>query len=336
MKLPSSPIFSLLLLTYTPSLWAFHFGQQLPATVTAFEPHSINVVRDNLDSGIGTVILSFFGSSNSFIGEIGLMTIGANEREGQIQFTYTFTTPNAFGIKGRAVGGTSGQTTFTAQPTNIRVVLPSSIPVVPPTTSSKSTSTPPARPGTIGLSSPISASSPSPASSPPFDDSNAQSDSENSNTRAYIIGGVVGGVGFLVGLVIAFFLFRRKWQRELSETPNMNPPSPPPPVIEPYLVGKPPISSSSSDQKGVDLKFENREREEQLAPDDQSFDSGVPEEDSSEIDELDQNEGIGAVDQARFSAMQAQIRLLVERVERIEAVEPPEAPPEYVSVYGST
>ncbi|KAL0057117.1 hypothetical protein AAF712_016256, partial [Marasmius tenuissimus] len=114
----------------------------------------------------------------------------------------------------------------------------------------------------------------------------------------------------------------------------MNPPSPPPPVIEPYLVGKPPISSSSSDQKGVDLKFENREREEQLAPDDQSFDSGVPEEDSSEIDELDQNEGIGAVDQARFSAMQAQIRLLVERVERIEAAEPPEAPPEYVSAYG--
>ncbi|KAK1233416.1 hypothetical protein PQX77_003430 [Marasmius sp. AFHP31] len=332
MKLPSSSI--LALLSLIPSLRAFHFGSQLPATVTAFEPHTINVVRDKLDGGIETVILSFFGSSDSFIGEIGLMTIGANEREGQTEFTFTFTTPNVFGVKGRAVGGTSGQTTFTAQPTNIRVVLPSSIPIAPPTTSSSSTSTPPMRTSTTGPSSPISASSPSPASSPPFDDQNPRSDSENSNTRAYIIGGTIGSIGFLVGLVIVFFLFRRKWQRGLSETPNMEPPFPLPPVIEPYIVEKPPIFSSG--RKGIDLNLEGREPEEQLGPGDQNSDYREPEEDSSEISELPRNEGIGATDQARFSAMQTQIRLLVERVERIEAADPPEAPPEYVSAYGGS
>ncbi|KAK1215089.1 hypothetical protein PQX77_022308, partial [Marasmius sp. AFHP31] len=39
------------------------------------------------------------------------------------------------------------------------------------------------------------------------------------------------------------------------------------------------------------------------------------------------------VDQASYQAMQAQIQLLMQKVERMEAVE--EAPPEYVSAYGS-
>ncbi|KAJ8089486.1 hypothetical protein PM082_014738 [Marasmius tenuissimus] len=39
-------------------------------------------------------------------------------------------------------------------------------------------------------------------------------------------------------------------------------------------------------------------------------------------------------DDSRYRAIQAQIRLLMQRVERIEGVE--EAPPEYVSAYGSS
>ncbi|KAJ8089479.1 hypothetical protein PM082_014731 [Marasmius tenuissimus] len=40
------------------------------------------------------------------------------------------------------------------------------------------------------------------------------------------------------------------------------------------------------------------------------------------------------VDQASYRAMQAQIQLLMQKVERMESVE--EAPPEYISSYGSS
>ncbi|KAK1227620.1 hypothetical protein PQX77_009376, partial [Marasmius sp. AFHP31] len=153
-----------------------------------------------------------------------------------------------------------------------------------------------------------------------------------------IIGSVIGGVGTLAGLVIILLLVRRKWRRELLEKVNTHLLSSLPP-IEPYVIEKSPIRSSNQESIDSNLDEQGPEERERRVSGDQSAEPRGPEaefEEDIENRELPHDEEVGRVDQARFSAMQTQIGLLMQRVERIEATEQSEAPPEYVSAYGGS
>ncbi|KAL0058440.1 hypothetical protein AAF712_014884 [Marasmius tenuissimus] len=106
------------------------------------------------------------------------------------------------------------------------------------------------------------------------------------------------------------------------------------PEIEPYLVEQPTMSSlnqkgaeSSGDRIDIDRR-KGRRNPQQLQTDSER-DRGRF---GTSHGHMDPNR---PVEQASYWAMQAQIRLLMERMEMIEIEGLSEAPPEYASAYGS-
>ncbi|KAK1216441.1 hypothetical protein PQX77_020939 [Marasmius sp. AFHP31] len=139
------------------------------------------------------------------------------------------------------------------------------------------------------------------------------------DSRAKIVVGSVGGGGFLVVLVIVFLFFRRRRDRRLRDLDKAA-------AIPDPFSPRTPQSGPSRKQKGRPSERYGAEGSDQ-----QVIERTTGGNQSVGPPEFDDN---SPVDQAIYRTMQAQIRLLMQRMERIEAVE--EAPPEYVSAYGDT
>ncbi|KAJ8089618.1 hypothetical protein PM082_014876 [Marasmius tenuissimus] len=167
--------------------------------------------------------------------------------------------------------------------------------------------------------------------------SNTDIDTSASNNapQATVIGFVGGAVGFFAAILVGFILYRKRGGRRLHDLHKMAIPHPlsppPPPILGPYPTERLSTPTSISNRKGAkgsnrhlkhmetnqSIDFRQPELEQERGPDGSSHE--------------DPNRPVG---QASYWAMQAQMRLLMQRIERIEAAE--QAPPEYVSAYGSS
>ncbi|KAJ8089619.1 hypothetical protein PM082_014877 [Marasmius tenuissimus] len=84
----------------------------------------------------------------------------------------------------------------------------------------------------------------------------------NNNFRAKIIGGTLGSVGFVVILTM-FLLFRRRRGRQVHNSDDETIPRPlslPPPILDPYPIGKEPTSMPSPSRKGGERSDAQDER----------------------------------------------------------------------------
>ncbi|KAJ8089631.1 hypothetical protein PM082_014889 [Marasmius tenuissimus] len=304
----------------------FHFVQRLPATITAFEPQTIGWARDSSDNGTKTLAFGYWNFPLDF-GQLGTVTVDEKQREGQI--TCTFKTPGIFDVEGAVKDGDRWGPFFAAQPTGVSVVLPKS------TGLDTSSTTTPSTPSSESSQQTIPYSEPPPSASPSqVNDTDA---SASNKSRGKIIGSVVGGIGSLAVLLVVFLLFRRRKdprQRDLDGTNNMRAPSSLPRAVDPYLLKKPPMSSSNRkviemscyllEYMSVDHFIDRRQHEPEPEPEQTRREDGLP------------HDGINEpIDEARLSVVQAQIRVLMRRMERVETADLNEAPPEYVSAYGS-
>ncbi|KAL0058439.1 hypothetical protein AAF712_014883 [Marasmius tenuissimus] len=153
--------------------------------------------------------------------------------------------------------------------------------------------------------------------------------SASHSPRVEIIGGSIGGGGFLIVLVVIFRLRRQKNRlRDFDRAAAViDPFTPTTPVSNPLPERKEPLSMPISNRKAVEGSDHSVV---EPTAGEQSTDFQQP---HTERDDGDSGETTTLGDDNRYRAVQAQIRLLMQRMERIEGVE--EAPPEYVSAYGS-
>ncbi|KAK1231232.1 hypothetical protein PQX77_005657 [Marasmius sp. AFHP31] len=310
------------------NVWAFHF-EQLPSTITVFQPQTLKWLRDDSDSA--TFIKFAFLNQKDLLAEFGTTTVPETQREGQFPFTFTFSSVSAFRIEGLA-----DKKFFTAQPTAI-LVANSTATNTTFDSSITSTKPPPTtwNPDLAETSPPDSEPTPVPTSTPPASTS-------DSTKFASIIGGAVGGGGGLVLIVvITFLLLRRKKGQgqqnagdlEQATMPHPHPHSQSPaPTIEPYpMAERSPISPVST-VKGQSPTTERRTTSDHYKyfdPRDPSRPSGESSSRRAESSVSDDEDRDGS---SGYAAVQAQMRMMMQRLERIEAADP-EAPPDYVSSY---
>ncbi|KAJ8089464.1 hypothetical protein PM082_014715 [Marasmius tenuissimus] len=165
--------------------------------------------------------------------------------------------------------------------------------------------------------------------------------SGSNNSQAKIMGGSIGGGGFLIILIVIFLLRRRRSKQVRDRLQNfdkaaavIHPFTPTTPVSNPPRERKEPPSVLTLSQKvaeGSNHRVTEPTTDEQSTNPRQSLIEQEDDESGRTSTLADDNR---PVDQASYRALQAQVRLLMQRVERVEGVE--EAPPEYVSAYGST
>ncbi|KAJ8089487.1 hypothetical protein PM082_014739 [Marasmius tenuissimus] len=308
----------LVLLYLFCGMQAFHFGQ-LPATITAFRPQTLSWFRDAGDGSAAEAMGLKLVRTNTY--EFVTVHFDGTQSEGQLIFTATITGLLTVFEEEAEILTISGTTGLSPKPdlltTQIRVVAP-----VGPVTET----TPPQM---------------SSAASPPVvtDSNTSSSNTSGSNTstsnssQAKIIGGSIGGGGFLIVLIV-LFLFRRR----RSKQARVRLQDPDAAVIDPFTptttVSNPPREwkelpsipvSSRKAMEGYSRRVTEPTTGEQ---------STNPQQPHTDRDggEIGVTSNLG--DDNRYQAMQAQIQMLMQRMERIEAVE--EAPPEYVSAYGSS
>ncbi|KAK1218232.1 hypothetical protein PQX77_019083 [Marasmius sp. AFHP31] len=158
--------------------------------------------------------------------------------------------------------------------------------------------------------------------------------SASDSSRAKAIGGSVGGIAFLITLVITVVFLHKRRDRRVQDSNRTAR------VIHPFLPATPVLKSSRERKAPLSIPATNRKvarlpnpRVTEPTAGELSIDLQQPgaERGGGETSiHVDDNR---PVDQASYRAMQAQMQLLMQRVERMEAIE--EAPPEYVSAYGS-
>ncbi|KAJ8089476.1 hypothetical protein PM082_014727 [Marasmius tenuissimus] len=207
--------------------------------------------------------------------------------------------------------------------------------------------------------SPVTATTPPPTSSVPSstatDTNNSSSNppsptiatelttSTSNTSRAKIIGGSIGGAGFLAVLIV-IFLFLRKFRRRRNKQARdrlqdfdpaaavIHPFTPTTLVLNPLSERKEPSSMPASNRKAVEGSHHRVTETTGKESSDPRQSHPEQNDESGQTSTLvDDNEPI---DRASYRAMQAQMRLLMHKVERMEFVE--EAPPEYVSAYGGS
>ncbi|KAJ8089477.1 hypothetical protein PM082_014728 [Marasmius tenuissimus] len=161
--------------------------------------------------------------------------------------------------------------------------------------------------------------------------------SGSNNSQAKIIGGAIGGGGFLV-LLIVIFLFRRRRSKQARDRLQdsekaaavIDPFTPTTPVLNPPRERKESSPIPASNRKAVEGS--NRQVTETTGGK-QSTDPRQSETVHRGGESLTRGVDNRPVDRASYQALQAQVRLLMQRMERVEGVE--EAPPEYVPAYSS-
>ncbi|KAJ8089635.1 hypothetical protein PM082_014895 [Marasmius tenuissimus] len=304
MKLRSSLHLGILFqLHLFPGLQAVHFSWgQVPATITAFQPQTVTWVRDDRETE--PLSLEFrvaFGYSQV------AMTTTVDEKQHEGQITYMVTTTGPFTVQGfigaTPVGNSGPIVSYNPiNPATQVAVLPTGL-----TTTS---------------------------SAPPY---LVATDSGSNRSRAIIIGGSVGGGVFLVVLVIVFLILRRRRDRRRRDLDKAVA------VLDPFSPRTLDSAGASRKQKRASYTPPS-ERKVVEGSSHQAIEWNTQSEQfigPQQPDTARDNVGVGTfredddgpVDQASYRTMQAQIRLLMQRMERMEAVE--QAPPEYVSAYGS-
>ncbi|KAJ8089474.1 hypothetical protein PM082_014725 [Marasmius tenuissimus] len=153
--------------------------------------------------------------------------------------------------------------------------------------------------------------------------------SASNSSRAKILGGSIGGSRFLVVLVVIFLLRRRLRVRQIDYRILIEQRQS---FILFHLKSLYQITLVSEKNPRLSRKVAQVSDHQVVGPmaGEQSINPEQPQTEP-ESSESDETSTLG--DNNRYRAMQAQIQLLMQRVERIEGVE--EAPPEYVSTYGS-
>ncbi|KAK1231233.1 hypothetical protein PQX77_005658 [Marasmius sp. AFHP31] len=255
-----------------------------------------------------------FLDQGRFLEEFATTTIPSTQREGQIPFTFTYLDVSSFRVEGHADGF------FTAQPTAILAAKPAMTATSDP--SDNSSTTPPSSNTTDTPPTNIPSTPPAIASD----------NSESTTSHANIIGGAVGGGGAVVILLIVLFLFRRKRNQQKprdSEQATVYS-HPPEPRVDPYLLEKSATSLISRGKgQGQTDQRTNTTRSDHY----QSSDSRIPPSASSRsYSSRPAGPPVSEDGPSAFAAMQAQMRMMMQRLERIEAAES-EAPPDYVSSY---
>ncbi|KAK1226749.1 hypothetical protein PQX77_010259 [Marasmius sp. AFHP31] len=167
----------LALLALFRRLWALGFDyDRLPATITAFQPQTLAWFRDG-QADSGTQEVEFDYIANDLTEGLAFITVDEAQRKGQVTFTVTIPGTFIMGLLARPlVDGTKGGVEFQRfDVAKIRAVRP--------TTSSDFSST-------SAVDAPIS-----------------------HRSREKIIGGIVGGVGFLIVCIGLILFSRRKADR---------------------------------------------------------------------------------------------------------------------------
>ncbi|KAJ8089610.1 hypothetical protein PM082_014868 [Marasmius tenuissimus] len=319
----------LALLPGSSSIWAFHFDQ-LPSTITAFQPQTLKWIRDDPDHA--TFIKFAFLNQAHFLAEFGTTTVPETQREGQIPFTFTYSSISTFRIEGLA-----DKKYFTAQPTEILTANPTTTPTTTTFDSSMASTKPPPttwNPDLAETSPPDSEPSPVPTATPP-------ASTADSTHSASIIGGAVGGGGGAVVflLFIAFLLLRRRKNQQkvqdLEQVTTTGPHShsqPPAPIIEPYPMAERSPTSPVSTVKGQSPTTERCTTSDHYKYSDPRDPSSPSGESSSRRAESSVSGNEDRDGPSAYAAVQAQMRMMMQRLERIESADP-EAPPDYVSSY---
>ncbi|KAJ8089611.1 hypothetical protein PM082_014869 [Marasmius tenuissimus] len=334
---PLTPfLFLIALLPGLSTVWGFHFDR-LPGIITAFRPQTLRWIRDDPDSA--TEIKFAFLNQGDFLAEFGTTTVPETQKEGQIPFTFTYLSIGTFRVEGVA-----GGVFFTAPPTAILATNPST------TAASDSSATSDTPSLTLSNPDPPQTSPTNSETSHPTSTPLPETASNGSKSRANLIGGAVGGSGALILLFIALFLLRRKskelslWQQlckifntsldhkkpQDSEQATFS--HPPEPGVEPYLVRK---SATSPILTGKGQSQRNQRTDTTVSDHHQASNSRNPPTASSWANSSRLAEPSFSEDgPSAYAAMQAQMRVMMQRLERIEAAEL-EAPPDYVSSYSS-
>ncbi|KAJ8089614.1 hypothetical protein PM082_014872 [Marasmius tenuissimus] len=310
MKLQFSPLLHFLLLANFPCrLRAIHFSQQQPRTITTIQPQTITTwVRDENNIGSRRLDLKYIGPG--------------------VVETFALTSVDEKQCEREHAGA---RVSLSVIDPHIEITM-----VQPPVSA---TSPPVYHNGFSGIMATLpTTGSDSPdritVQPPGFSGLNLTrraSDGVN-DSRAAVIGCAVGGVGFIIILTV-FLLFRWKRGQRLHELEDQIIPRPlslPPPRLDPYLKGKPPTPTPTSTQEGgedSDRQIEHTGGDQLLDSQESNFEPG------GGVGGPSPEDRNGPINQVSYQAIQAQIRMLVQRMERMEAAD--EAPPEYVSAHGS-
>ncbi|KAJ8089489.1 hypothetical protein PM082_014742 [Marasmius tenuissimus] len=307
---------------------AYHFNE-LPPTITAFQPQTMTLIRDDSDRVGRTLYLDTFDSQDNVLG--GMTTI-FDGTQAERPVIYTPITAGPLYMQA-GLAFDQGQMPNQSGPswTLLKVLK---VMVVSPVESVGGTTAPPTSSATSSVTTgPTASKPPSPTIANDFNTSASNS------SRAKIIGGAVGGGGFLVVLIV-IFLWRRQRSKQardwrvqgVDQTAAVIDPFPSTtPVSNPLSERKETLLMPASDRKAV-------EGSDHLVVGpmggEQSINPRQPETEHGGGESLTRGDDNRPVDQASYRALQAQVRLLMQRMERVEGVD--EAPPEYVSAYGSS
>ncbi|KAK1234632.1 hypothetical protein PQX77_002157 [Marasmius sp. AFHP31] len=313
-----------LLLCLFCGTWAYHF--EIPTTITAFQPQTITWFRDGRDLGAAVQLELFLEDESEAVirGLRADASFYGTKSEGPLIFTATTVGPLTVVGLFIAAGGISVMNAYATE--RIIAVSPGPETILTPTSSAPLAAD-------SNISGPNSPPPSLPASPPVATDSNTTS---SSNSQAKVIGGSLGGGAFLVVLVVIFlFLRRRRNQRvpDFDGTTAVIYPFPPQTRLSdvPREWIELPSTPASNFRKAVEV---SDPRVAELVGGERSIDLQQPGTERGGDEISTHGDDNRPVDQASYRAMQAQIQLLMQRVERIEGTE--EAPPEYVSAYGSS